>query len=308
MKPIRIGTRKSKLALWQAQHVRALIVARVPGQAVELVEFTTQGDRVLDKPLPEIGGKGVFTQELESALRSGEIDMAVHSLKDLPTDMPADFVIGATPQRASPFDALVTRDRCRLLDLKHGALVGTSSYRRAAQLLAQRPDLVVKPIRGNVESRVRKVHDGEFDAAILAVAGLQRLDMAEVIDEIFMPAIMLPAPGQGAIGVQTSAGHLQEILQAIDHFETRIAVTAERAFLNQLDAGCSLPVAAYAWIEGDRLLMRGRVSDMTGGVSINVAGDASLEESEALGRGLAQSALNDGADILLTALRQELNQ
>ena len=299
MNSIRIGTRKSKLARWQAEHIQALIAAM--GHAAELVEFTTQGDRVLDKPLPEIGGKGLFTQELESALLSGDIDLAVHSLKDLPTE----FVIGAIPERGSPFDALVTKHRCRMIDLPQGALVGTSSHRRAAQLLAQRPDLIVKPIRGNVETRVRKVHEGEFDAAILAVAGLQRLDMAEVIDEILTPEVMLPAPGQGAIAVQARSGHLSDILQAIDHLETRFAVTAERTFLNTLDAGCSLPVAAYAHMQGNRLLMQGRVSDLAGRRSITVTGDAPLQEGEALGRGLGQAALKEGADMLLTTVRGE---
>jgi hydroxymethylbilane synthase len=305
MKPIRIGTRKSNLAVWQARYIQGLINAQFPNLPIELTFFTTQGDRTPDKPLPEIGGKGLFTQELEAALYSSEIDLAVHSLKDLPTETPDGLTIGAVPERASAFDALVSRERLSLDELSRGAVIGTGSHRRAAQLLAHRPDLHIKPMRGNVETRIRKVMDGDYDAAVLAVAGLQRLGLHDLIDEIFQPPMMLPAPGQGALGVQARAGDLLDVLRAIDHFETRAAVTAERAFLRTLEAGCGLPVGAYATVTGRRILMQGRVSDLLGQESITVQGEAPVEESAKLGRRLADSALTDGAALLIMNVDQE---
>jgi hydroxymethylbilane synthase len=238
-------------------------------------------------------------------LHSGDIDLAVHSLKDLPTETPDGLTIGAVPERASPFDALVSRARLSLDELPHGAVIGTGSHRRAAQLLAHRPDLHIKPMRGNVETRIRKVMDGDYDAAVLAVAGLQRLGLDNLIDEVFQPPMMLPAPGQGALGVQARDGDLLDVLRAIDHFETRAAVTAERAFLRTLEAGCGLPVGAYATVIGGRILMQGRVSDLLGQESITVEGEAPIEESAELGRRLADSALSDGAALLIMDVNQE---
>src|SRR5713226_5576512 len=193
-----IGTRHSQLALWQAEYVAEQLRALYPGLTVTLKHFETHGDRVLDKPLPEIGGKGVFTAELESALVAGEIDLAVHSLKDLPTELDSRFVIGAVPPRASPYDALISRHRQKLADLPRGAIVGTSSLRRVAQLRASRPDLSILSLRGNVPTRIAKAHsaDGPYDAIVLAQAGLDRLDMADEITEILSAEVMLPAPAQ----------------------------------------------------------------------------------------------------------------
>ena len=204
---LRIGTRGSRLALWQTEHIRAGLLATSPGITVEIVQMTTSGDRIIDRPLPEIGGKGLFTQELEAALLAGQIDLAVHSLKDLPTEIAPEFSIGAILPRANPFDALISRDGRTLDTLPPGAVVGTSSLRRQAQVHAHRPDLRVESLRGNVDTRIRKALDpaGPYDAVILAVAGLARLQHDDVITEILPAEIMLPAPGQGAIAVQCRA-------------------------------------------------------------------------------------------------------
>ncbi len=244
-----IGSRGSKLALWQTNHIADLLRAAAPGLAVEIEVISTRGDRILDRPLPEIGGKGVFTEELERALRDESIDLAVHSLKDLPVQEPDGLTLGAIPKRAAALDALVARNAGSLDDLPGGAMVGTSSLRRKMQLLARRPDLTIVDLRGNVETRIAKVHDRrELDAAVLAAAGLERLGLGNVIAEVLPPGVMLPAPGQGALAVQcrVDADDLLELLAALDHGETRAEVNAERALLQGLGGGCSAPIGAYA--------------------------------------------------------------
>lgn len=307
---LRIGTRRSQLALWQTHHVRDLLLAAHPALTVAIVHMTTTGDRVLDKPLPEIGGKGLFTQELEDALRAGAIDLAVHSLKDLPTDMGTTFTIGAIIARANPFDALISRDGHTLATLPTGATVGTSSLRRRAQLRAFRPDLSTANLRGNVDTRLKKALDqhGPYDAVVLAVAGLERLDLGHVITEVLDSAIMLPAPAQGAVAVQCRTADTQTLalLAALDDRTTRRAVTAERAFLQRLDAGCRLPVSAYATLDGDTLHLTGRVSGLDGSQTITVSGTAALDDADALGMRLADEALSQGADALLADIRGEL--
>lgn len=307
METLRIGTRRSQLALWQTHHVRDRLQAAFPDLAIELVHMTTTGDRILDKPLPEIGGKGLFTQELETALSTGAIDLAVHSLKDLPTEMPAGFALGAILARANPFDALVSRAGYTLATLPHNATLGTSSLRRRAQLLAHRPDLKTTMLRGNVDTRVRKAHDpaGPYDAIILAVAGLERLGQQAEITEIIDAQVMLPAPGQGAVAVQCRAGDAQTLprLAVLDDQVTRVAVTAERSFLQRLEAGCRLPVAAFATVEGDTVHLSGRVSGLDGTHTITVRGDADSSAAFALGQRLADEALAQGADALLAEIR-----
>jgi hydroxymethylbilane synthase len=307
---MRVGTRTSQLALWQTNHVRSQLLEHFPDLTVDLVHMTTSGDRILDKPLPEIGGKGLFTQELEQALIAGQIDMAVHSLKDLPTDLPAEFAIGAILRRASPFDALVSREKCTLSTLPLGSVVGTSSLRRRAQLLAFRPDLRIESLRGNVDTRVRKALDpqGPYDAIVLAVAGLERLDRDEVITEILSAEIMLPAPGQGAVAVQCRADDhpTLALLATLDDSPTRQAVTAERAFLNQLDAGCRLPVSAYAEIEGDSLHLVGHVNSLDGTQTITVSGSALAADAAQLGKRLAEEARTQGAGALLAEIQKGL--
>ncbi len=308
-----IGSRQSELATWQAEFVANHLRALYPQTQVVLQFFVTHGDRTLDTPLPEIGGKGVFTAELENALLSNEIDLAVHSLKDLPTDLNAEFAISAIPQRASPYDVLISRDGHKLGELPAGATVGTSSLRRIAQIKAYRPDLRTESLRGNVPTRVKKARsaDGSYDAIILAEAGLDRLGLAGEIKEVISPEIMLPAPAQGALAVQSRANdtEIQVLLAPLDHTATRFAVEAERAFLNALDAGCRLPVAALATLDGTALYLTGRVISLDGTKVITVQGDAAVEnwaQCVGLGQQLAERALAQGAADLLDAIRRGL--
>lgn len=303
-----IGSRGSDLALWQSRHVAGLLRDAYPGLSVEIRTFSTRGDRVLETPLPLIGGKGVFTAELEAALREGVIDLAVHSLKDLPTDEPDGLTVGAVPARANPGDVLVSREAHTLDSLPHGAAVGTSSHRRGAQLLAYRPDLRLLDIRGNVETRVRKAQDpaGPYDAIVLAQAGLERLGLLGFKSDVLPLERMLPAPGQGALGVQCRAdAESRRLLAPLDDAPTRLAVTAERAFLAGLGGGCSVPVAAYAGLHNGTLRLRGRVSAVGGGNQIDVAGEApaqTVDDARRLGAALAEEAKARGAAALLGAV------
>ncbi|HEX5441200.1 MAG TPA: hydroxymethylbilane synthase, partial [Ktedonobacterales bacterium] len=304
MEAARIGTRGSALALWQAHLIRALLVRAWPALTVEIEVMKTQGDVTLDSPLPQIGGKGVFTAELEAALRSGAIDLAVHSLKDLPTEDSPGLIIGAIPERGDPRDALVSRGSHTLDALPTGAAVGTSSLRRAAQLLVLRPDLRLLDIRGNVDTRIRKAldEDGPYDAIVLALAGLERLGRAEEASQWLPLEVMLPAPGQGALAVQCRDEQAsRELLAPLSHRATTLAVTAERAFLAALGGGCAVPVAAHATYSQRRLSLRGRVTSPDGSrqVDVSLSGSASLKGALALGQKLAEMALAQHADELL---------
>ncbi len=307
-----IGTRQSKLAVWQAEYVAAQLRELHPGLIVTLRFMMTRGDRVLDKPLPEIGGKGLFTAELETVLHTGEIDLAVHSLKDLPTTLDPVFTLGAIPLRASPFDALISRSGATFAHLPQGATIGTSSLRRIAQLKAARPDLQTALMRGNVPTRIDKglATDGMYDAIILARAGLDRLELAGHVAETLDQALMLPAPAQGALGIQCRVDDTETLalLTPLDHLPTRIAVEAERAFLQSLDSGCRLPVAALATIEADTLTLIGRVISPDGRQTINVSGQgaATRQGATTLGSALAQQAIVLGADILLAAVQTNI--
>jgi hydroxymethylbilane synthase len=309
MKPLRIGTRHSQLALWQTNYILEQLQHYHPTRQIEVIHFTTQGDRIIDKPLPEIGGKGLFTLELERALTAGEIDLAIHSLKDLPTEMPAGFTIGAIPPRGSVFDALVSQDGSLLEALPYAAVIGTSSLRRAAQLKAYRPDLQTQPIRGNVETRLRKTLDpsGGYQGTVLALAGLERLGKSDVVTQVLAGQIMLPAPGQGAIAVQCRADDpdVLVVLAPLDHTETRSCVNAERAFLQYLEGGCSLPVSAHATLSGETLHLIGRVNNLDGRKTITVEGTSIASESLELGFRLAQEALTQGAADLLADLPEK---
>lgn len=310
MTVLRIGTRRSQLALWQTHHVRDLLLQSAPDLDIEIVYLTTAGDRVLDRPLPEIGGKGLFTQELEEALRQGTIDLAVHSLKDLPTELAPEFALGAILRRTNPFDALISRAGYTLDTLPANAVVGTSSLRRRAQLLAYRPDLQTRDLRGNVDTRLRKAFDasGPYDAIILAVAGLERLERLSVASQIVPAAIVLPAPGQGAIAVQCRADdeRARALLAPLDDPATRAAVGAERAFLSHLDAGCRLPVSALATIQDGTIQLTGRVNALDGSQTITVQGQAPLTAALDLGARLAADALTQGAAALLEDIRRSL--
>ena len=297
---IRLGSRGSDLALWQTNYVKTLLEAIWPQRQFAIEVFSTRGDQLVDIPLPQIGGKGVFTAELETALRAGQIDLAVHSLKDLPTEDSSGLTIGAVTRRANAADVLVSRAAYTLETLPKGAAVGTSSTRRAAQLRHYRPDLTLVDLRGNVPTRVRKALDpeGPYDAIVLAHAGLERLALLEVISQVLPLDRMLPAPGQGALAIQCrdDAGS-QALLQALNHAETWLATRAERAFLAHLGGGCALPIAAYATADRGRIYLRGRVLSADGAQQIDVAGSG--DDPQQLGADLARQALSHGAAELL---------
>ena len=295
------ATRPSALARWQTQWVIGALQNAHPDLICEEKVITTQGDKVLDKPLPEIGGKGLFTQELESELLSGAVHCAVHSLKDLPVENPEGLIVGCIPSRAEVRDALISAKGYTLGTLPAGAVVGTSSLRRAAQILAARPDVTTASLRGNVDTRLRKALEGQYDAIILAGAGLTRLGLDSHVTQWLPLDVMLPAPGQGALAVQCRAHDFEtlSILSALEHTPTRAAVTAERQFLLGLGGGCAVPVAAYADVRPDTLdiSLIGQVATLDGKQLIKVNGSGA--DPVELGKQLAQEALNRGAaDIL----------
>lgn len=307
----RLGTRASALARWQTDHVKGLLIKAWPTLKVEIQLMQTKGDQILGKPLPEIGGKGLFTEELEQALRAKTIDFAVHSLKDLPTESPEMLTLGAIPKRANCADVLVSRNRYTLDTLPKRATLGTSSLRRAAQLLHYRPDLRIINIRGNVDTRVQKALDpaGPYDAILMAYAGLSRLDMLHVVSQLVPCEYILPAPGQGALAVQCRMEQAcLELVQPLNHEPSQMAVEAERSFLAGLGGGCAVPIAAWATTESLQLHLRGRVTAMDGSKQIDV--EASLDGRQGydlpavnqLGHDLAQKALQKGAAEILAAV------
>jgi hydroxymethylbilane synthase len=256
-RPIIIATRESRLALWQAHHVRDLLVQRY-GATVELLGMTTRGDQILDRTLAKVGGKGLFVKELENALEQGRAHLAVHSLKDVPMDLPPGFELAAVLEREDPRDAFVCATAASLDQLPHGAKVGTSSLRRVVQLRALRPDLQVEPLRGNLDTRLRKLDEGQYDAIVLAAAGLKRLGLGGRIRAVFEPEQMLPCAGQGALGLEVRAQEqaLQKMLATLAHAPTALAVQAERAVSRALGGSCSMPLAAYADWHGSTLVLR----------------------------------------------------
>jgi hydroxymethylbilane synthase len=294
-----IGSRGSQLALWQANHIKARLEARGVDTRIEIVRTT--GDRITDAPLHRIGGKGLFTKEIEEALIEGQIDLAVHSLKDLPTELPAGLTIAAVPLRANPFDCIVGG---RLADLDRGASVGSSSPRRASQLKILRPDLRIEAIRGNVDTRLRKQKNGEFGAILLAVAGLERLALADQIAQVFSADQICPAPGQGALAIETRAqGDTLQICRRLNHEPTSQAVRAERAVLAGLGGGCQLPVGAYATLIGGTLQILGVVAAPDRPVLIRSQTTGPPDEAEDLGRWLADDLLCQGAEEMLASIR-----
>lgn len=305
---VRVGTRASALAHHQAELVIAALRRALPDLACELVPLATRGDRDLSSPLPQIGGKGVFTAELEAALGSGAVALAVHSLKDLPTDASAGLVIAAVLERGDPADVVVSRTGVGLAGLPPNPAVGTSSVRREAQVLAMRPDATLLPLRGNVETRVKKAMapEGPFDAIVLAAAGVQRLGLGKSVAERLPPERFLPAPGQGAIAIQCRADEpLRDLLAAVNHAPTWAAVTAERALLAELGAGCSAPVAALARVEGGgRLVLDALVASRDGRTVVRVRGEGAAARPEELGRSLAARALRSGAGAILAEARK----
>jgi hydroxymethylbilane synthase len=320
---LRIATRKSQLALWQAEHVSALLRAAHPGVEIELVPLLTQGDRIQDRTLAAIGGKGLFIKELEVALEDLRADIAVHSMKDVPADLPHGLIIGAVLKRADPRDALVTASGiARLEDLPHGAVVGTSSLRRQAQIRALRPDLSIESLRGNVDTRLRKLDAGQesggkhgggatttsgkrMDAIVLACAGLIRLGLESRITARLDPKICLPAVTQGVIGIECrkSDSSTVKFLRALEDPATRKVMDAERAFAARLGGSCQSPIAAYAELDADRITLRGLVAEPDGSRLLRDAVSGSAENPAALGRQLAERILAAGAGPLLERLR-----
>jgi hydroxymethylbilane synthase len=301
LSPLRIGTRGSRLALWQANYVAARLQPLAGGRAIELVEILTAGDQVRDVPLAQIGGEGVFTKEIQRALLDATVDVAVHSLKDLPTLAVHGLTLAAVPLRGSVGDVMISRRHASLDGLPPGAVVATSSLRRRAQLLHRRPDLKLVPIRGNVETRLRKLTEEGLDALILAQAGLERLALAEQITEVLDPAWMLPAVGQGALGLECRAEDTStlQLLAELDHAPTRYAVFAERALLRGLGGGCQVPIGAMSRHEGNLLALRGVVLDPEGKVRLEAQLMDSAEKAEDLGYRLARELLERGAHWLL---------
>ncbi len=304
--PLRIATRKSPLALWQAEHVAARLRAAHPGVDVVLLPMSTKGDQILDRSLAAIGGKGLFIKELEIALEERRADLAVHSMKDVPADLAAQFTIGAILERADPRDALVAPRAGTLEALPSGARVGTSSLRRRAQLLAARPDLRIEALRGNLNTRVRRLDEGSLDAIVLACAGLARLGWEQRIAARLPLEVSLPAVGQGAIGVECRADDTTILarLAALEHPPTRVAVDAERAFSRRLGGGCQSPVAAHATLDGGRLGLRGLVASTDGRRVLRDGLSGTADAAAALGEALAQRMLAAGARELLDLLAE----
>ncbi len=298
---IRIATRKSALALWQAEHVATLLRALPEVTGVELVPMSTRGDEVLDRSLQKIGGKGLFIKELELAMQAGEADIAVHSMKDVPAEMPDGFCIAAVLARANHADALVSPRRVQLDDLPQGARVGSSSLRRQAQLRMMRPDLEVEPLRGNVNTRLKKLEDGQYDAIVLAAAGLERLGLEQHISQVFETTEMLPAAAQGVVGIECLADRdeLRAILGRLND-DTALATTlAERSIARVLQASCQSPVATYAFVDGDALTVTALVALPDGSESLRDTITGSADDAGQLGERLAARMIENGARELL---------
>jgi len=298
---IGIGTRSSKLALAQSEWVKAQIETEHSGVRLELVRIKTKGDKILDSPLSEIGGKGLFVKEIEEALLKGAVDLAVHSMKDLPAEIPEGLGLAVFPMREDPRDAFVAAEYKSIDDLPEGSTVGTSSLRRSAQLLHMRPDLHVVPMRGNVDTRLRKMDSGEVQAIILAAAGLKRLGLSERITALLSPEVFLPAVGQGILGVELRRNdqRLRDLLTFLNHEETESAARAERAFLARLGGGCQVPVAGYAQVKLGELHMEGMVAELDGSVVLREKSRGPEERPEELGWDLAGALLKKGADRIL---------
>lgn len=306
MKPtLRIGTRGSELALWQARHIEHLISQANPEIASEIIVIKTTGDKNLESSLAEIGGKGVFVKEIEEALISAEIDIAVHSLKDVPTELPDGLVIGAFAERHDPRDALIAKAGLKLSELTEGSTVGTGSLRRASQILHHYPGLRIVPVRGNVGTRVRKLREGdELDAVVLALAGLTRLGLEGEVTEIIPVDMVVPAPGQGIVAVQSreSDTRTNELLGLINHKGTAIQASAERAFLKRLSGDCNVPVGCQAVIDGDSMRITGVLATPDGSKLIKEYVSGVIEDAEALGERAADLILNNGGERLLKEL------
>lgn len=301
---LRIATRKSALALWQANHVQSLLCEAHPGIEIELVKIVTEGDRITDRPLAEIGGKGLFLKELEHALLNGEADLAVHSMKDVPAEMAAGLILDVVLPRANPYDALVSRDGKLLAELPAGSRIGTSSLRRQSLLLALRPDLVVTDLRGNVDTRLRKLDEGQYDAIILACAGLQRLGLGQRITETLDSEGWLPASTQGIIGLQCRQDdrRTKALIAPLADHDTAVVATAERAVARVLEATCQVPLAVHAVLAADIVKLEAVVATPDGKKMVKANGEAPASEASALGEQVAAKLLQNGAGEIIASL------
>ena len=306
---VTIGTRGSKLALWQANWVKQRLEGLHPGIRIGLEIIKTQGDKILDVPLAKVGGKGLFVKEIEEALLDGRSDIAVHSMKDMPAHIPDGLCIGAVPEREAPVDVLIARAGLTLHKLGPAPKIGTSSLRRAAQLRHIRPDVQIIPLRGNLDTRLRKLVEEEMDAIVLAAAGIKRLGLAGHITEYLPPEIMLPAVGQGALCVETRVDDpiIAPLVAPMNHADTRWAIQAERSFLTRLEGGCQVPIAGHATLDGDHLSMIGLVADLDGKTMVRESLAGPAENAEAIGLGLAERLLKQGAGAILDSLQTEMH-
>jgi hydroxymethylbilane synthase len=303
-KKLVIASRESALAMWQARHIQSRLQALYPDTLVEILGMTTTGDQILDSPLSRIGGKGLFVKELETALENGQADLAVHSMKDVPMHLPEGFALAATGEREDPRDAFVSVHHERLEDLPEGSIVGTSSLRRQSQLQARFPHLKIESLRGNLQTRLRKLDDGQYAAIILAAAGLKRLGLEARITQLISPENSIPAVGQGALGIEIRADRddIRQLLQPLNHAETAACVEAERAMSRALAGSCTVPLGAYAQMQGNQLHMVGFVASVNGSELIRDHVSGAPDHADALGKSLAQKLVSQGADRILAAL------
>lgn len=302
--PIRIATRKSPLAMWQAEFVKAELELAHPGLVVELLPMVTKGDIILDTPLAKVGGKGLFVKELEVAMLEGRADIAVHSMKDVPVEFPEGLGLVTICEREDPRDAFVSNHYDSIDDLPLGAIVGTSSLRRQCQLRSQRPDLIVNDLRGNVNTRLRKLDEGQYDAIILATAGLKRLKMNDRIRSEIAPEISLPAVGQGAVGIECRLDdqRVRQLLAPLNHQPTATRVLCERAMNNRLQGGCQVPIGSYSELQGDNIWLRALVGEPDGSIIIRAEISGPIAAAEQLGETLADELLAKGAKEILDRL------
>jgi len=305
VKHLRIGTRASQLALWQANWTKSELERRYPGIVVELVKIKTIGDKILDVPLAQVGGKGLFVKEIEEAMLRGEIDLAVHSMKDVPTEFPEGLGLVVTTEREDPRDAFIS-DGVRFSDLRHGARIGTSALRRQAQLLAARPDLEMVIIRGNVETRIRKLKEDNLDAVILAAAGLNRLGFTDVVTELLDTDFSIPAIGQGALGLECRLDDQAtiEAISFLNHAPTAAAVAAERALLKRCEGGCQVPIAAHGTVSGTTLSLVGFIAAVNGSRSVKDSITGPADDAQQLGSALADRLLAAGGKQILEEVYQ----
>ncbi len=303
-KNIRIGTRGSQLALWQANFIKTEIERLFPDCDVELDIIKTTGDKITDRPLAMIGGKGLFVKEIEAALLNNDIDLAVHSMKDMPGELPKGLIIGAIPKRENPFDVLISKNKSLLSDYKKGAKIGTSSLRRASQIKHVRPDVTIESIRGNLDTRIKKLKAGDYDAIVLAAAGLRRLGQESEITEYLDEAIMIPAVGQGALCIETreNDGDIEVIMERLNHHDTWICVTGERAFLKQIEGSCHIPVACFGKIIDNEVALTAVVASVDGKELIKEKIVSPMDQVEKNGRALADRVLEKGGKKILESL------